>query len=108
MRPGIRYHPGLFWTSIAIAIIASWAALGIAFTLRDNNQRHLLLKRFGAGLVMGVAIAGMHYTGMSASIFRIGSICGVSNGGECELASLYRDRFDTVHPIGDFACLHTG
>src|SRR5580700_3000015 len=80
MQPGIRYRPGLFWTSIAIAIVASWAALWIAFTLRDNNQRHVLLKRFAAGLVMGVAIAGMHYTGMSAAIFRSGSICGVSNG----------------------------
>jgi diguanylate cyclase len=80
MQPEIRYRPGLFWTSIAIAIVASWTALWIAFTLRDNNQRHVLLKRFGAGLVMGVAIAGMHYTGMSAAIFRSGSICSVSNG----------------------------
>jgi diguanylate cyclase len=80
MQPGILYRPGLFWISIAIAIVASWAALWIAFTLRDNSQGHVLLKRFGAGLVMGVAIAGMHYTGMSAAIFRSGSICSISNG----------------------------
>jgi diguanylate cyclase (GGDEF)-like protein len=80
MQPGIRYSPGLFFTSIAIAIVASWVALWIAFTLRDSSQRNVLMKRFGAGLVMGVAIAGMHYTAMGAAIFRSGSICGVSNG----------------------------
>jgi diguanylate cyclase (GGDEF)-like protein len=80
MQPGIRYSPGLFFTSIAIAIVASWVALWIAFTLRDSSQRNVLMKRFGAGLVMGLAIAGMHYTAMGAAIFRSGSICGVSNG----------------------------
>jgi diguanylate cyclase (GGDEF)-like protein len=80
MQPRIRYSPGLFFTSIAIAIVASWVALWIAFTLRDSSQRNVLMKRFGAGLVMGLAIAGMHYTAMGAAIFRSGSICGVSNG----------------------------
>jgi diguanylate cyclase (GGDEF)-like protein len=80
MSPGITYEPGRFLASIGIAVVASWAALWIAFTLRDGSQRYVLLKRCGAGLVMGLAIAGMHYTGMSAAVFRSGSICGVSNG----------------------------
>jgi diguanylate cyclase (GGDEF)-like protein len=81
MQPAIIYSPGLFWTSIGIAMTASWAALWIAFTLRDGAQRYVLLKRCAAGLVMGLAIAGMHYTAMGAAVFRSGSICGVSNSG---------------------------
>lgn len=78
MRPEITYKPGLFWASVGIAIAASWAALWIAFTLRDGNQRYVLLKRCGAGLVMGLAIAGMHYTGMAAAMFHEGSVCGAA------------------------------
>ncbi|MBS1798227.1 MAG: EAL domain-containing protein [Acidobacteria bacterium] len=80
MHPAITYSPRLFWTSVAIAIVASWAALWIAFTLREGNHRYLLLKRCGAGFVMGVAIAGMHYTGMAAAMFHSGAMCEASNG----------------------------
>jgi diguanylate cyclase len=75
----VTYTPWLFVTSIGIAISASWAALWITFTLRDSTQHHVLIKRFGAGLVMGVAIAGMHYTGMSAAIFRACAGCRNTN-----------------------------
>ncbi len=80
MEPAIKYTPGLFVLSFVIAITASWAALWIAFTLRDGTQRHVLLKRFGAGLVMGLAIAGMHYTGMSAAVIRADAVCRNMNG----------------------------
>jgi diguanylate cyclase (GGDEF)-like protein len=80
MHPGITYRPLLFWISIAIAIVASWVALWIAFTLRDSSQRFVLLKRCAAGFVMGLAIAGMHYTGMGAAMFQHGATCGASNG----------------------------
>ena len=80
MQPGIVYAAGLFWASIAIAIAASWVALWIAFQLRDGKQQYVLVKRCGAGFVMGLAIAGMHYTGMAAANFPMGSMCGASNG----------------------------
>jgi diguanylate cyclase (GGDEF)-like protein len=80
MQPAITYSTGLFWTSIGIAIVASWAALWIAFTLREGNHSYLLLKRCGAGFVMGLAIAGMHYTAMGAAMFHGGAMCGTSNG----------------------------
>ena len=80
MQPEITYSTGLFWASIGIAIVASWAALWIAFTLREGNQRYLLLKRCGAGFVMGLAIAGMHYTAMRAAMFHGSSMCEASNG----------------------------
>src|ERR1700754_1738230 len=81
MEPGIRYQPGLFAASLAIAVAASIAALWIAHTLRDSNQRRIIVKRIGAAAVMGVAITGRHYTGMAAADFAPGAICGAVQGG---------------------------
>ena len=80
MQPGIHYRPGLFAASVAIAIAASMAALWIAHTLRDSRQHRVLIKRIGAACVMGVAITGMHYTGMAAADFLPGSVCGAARG----------------------------
>lgn len=75
MQPGIHYVPWLFVLSIGIAVAASGVALWIAFRLRRNMPRiHQL--RLGAAVVMGVAIAAMHYTGMAAAQFPLGSVCG--------------------------------
>jgi len=65
----LRYRPGLFSLSILIAIIASAAALWMAFALaRDNSKFHQLFM-IAAALIMGGAICGMHYTGMAAAVF---------------------------------------
>jgi diguanylate cyclase (GGDEF)-like protein len=80
MEPGIQYRPALFAGSIAFAIAASIAALWIAHTLRDARRRHLAMKRIAAAVVMGLAITGMHYTGMAAADFPVGSICGAARG----------------------------
>ncbi len=80
MQPDISYQPLLFITSIAIAIGASIAALWIAHTLRDEDQGHVVIKRLAAAGVMGVAITGMHYTGMAAARFVTGSICLAASG----------------------------
>ena len=80
MRPGIDYDPTLFLASVAIAIAASAAALWIAFSLRKNTP-HVKAARAGASVVMGVAIVGMHYTGMAAANFREGAICMAANEG---------------------------
>jgi diguanylate cyclase (GGDEF)-like protein len=79
MQPAIVYDPRLFAASIAIAVIASGAALWIAYTLSDANQTNVLVKRMGSALVMGIAITGMHYTGNAAAEFLPGSICGAAN-----------------------------
>jgi diguanylate cyclase (GGDEF)-like protein len=68
MTPGIRYNLPLFLLSVAIAVVASGAALWMAFHLR-RDDRHVRRLRFGAAVVMGLAIAGMHYTGMAAARF---------------------------------------
>jgi signal transduction histidine kinase len=75
MFPPIQYDPLLFALSVLIAIGASVAALWICFHLRSDQTTNLGLKQFGAALIMGVAIVGMHYTGMAAATFAPNSIC---------------------------------
>ncbi|MEO8626808.1 MAG: PAS domain-containing protein [Betaproteobacteria bacterium] len=75
ISPAIDYNLLLFAASIAIAIGAAVVALWIAFRLRSDSVAHVLPKRAGSALVMGVAIAGMHYTGMAAASFAGDSIC---------------------------------
>ncbi|MCW1243391.1 EAL domain-containing protein [Pseudomonas sp. SAICEU22] len=79
MQPGIDYDPTLFGASLLIAVVACAAALWIAFRLRQNTP-HVRLARAGAAVVMGVAIVGMHYTGMAAAQFSEGSFCGSLDG----------------------------
>lgn len=80
MQPGIDYDPTLFGTSLMIAVGASGAALWIAFRLRQHTP-YVRLIRGGAAVIMGIAIVGMHYTGMAAARFADGSFCGaVVNG----------------------------
>ena len=75
MSPPIRFDPLLYILSILIAIGASIVALWITFKLRTGKVANLELKRFLAAVVMGVAIVGMHYTGMAAANFASNSIC---------------------------------
>ncbi|QKJ36470.1 MULTISPECIES: putative bifunctional diguanylate cyclase/phosphodiesterase [Pseudomonas] len=79
MQPGIDYDPSLFGASLVIAVGASAAALWIAFRLRQNIP-HVRLARACAAVVMGLAIVGMHYTGMAAARFSDGSFCGALDG----------------------------
>jgi len=80
MLPGIDYDPTLFGASLLIAVGASAAALWIAFRLRTHTP-YIRQIRGLAAVVMGVAIVGMHYTGMAAANFPEGSFCGALGGG---------------------------
>ncbi|WP_448650991.1 putative bifunctional diguanylate cyclase/phosphodiesterase [Pseudomonas fluorescens] len=80
MTPGIDYDPTLFGASLLIAVVASGAALWIAFNLRRNTP-YVRLARGGAAVVMGIAIVGMHYTGMAAARFDDNSFCGAALTG---------------------------
>jgi NO-binding membrane sensor protein with MHYT domain len=62
MQAKITYDDTLFYASLAIAVVAATVALWLAFNLRGN------LQRFGSALVMGIAVCGMHYTGMYAVV----------------------------------------
>jgi len=60
MPAQIHWDSVIVWVSIAIAVVASIAALWMAFNLDARWQL------FVAALVAGVAVCGMHYTGMFA------------------------------------------
>ncbi|PTU32840.1 diguanylate cyclase domain-containing protein [Stenotrophobium rhamnosiphilum] len=77
MSPPIEYKADLFIASIAIAIGASFAALWISFQLRDQSFGGAIFRKLGSAVLMGLAITGMHYTGMAAAEFAPGSICSV-------------------------------
>jgi NO-binding membrane sensor protein with MHYT domain len=59
----LSYDPLFVALSLVIAIGASTAALWLAFRTTDLGQK------LAAAVVMGLAISGMHYTGMRAAIF---------------------------------------
>ncbi len=80
MDPAIVYSAPLVLASVAIAVAAAAGALWIAFRL-GNEPRHPRLVQLAAASLMGVAIAGMHYTGMAAANFPLGSVCGAAEGG---------------------------
>jgi diguanylate cyclase (GGDEF)-like protein len=75
MSPPIEYHPPLFISSVIIAILASLAALWIAFQLRHKQSGLVILAKLASAVLMGLAITGMHYTGMAAAEFAPGSVC---------------------------------
>jgi diguanylate cyclase (GGDEF)-like protein len=89
MSPPIEYHPPLFIASVIIAIVASLAALWIAFQLRHKHSGVALLTKLGSATIMGLAITGMHYTGMAAAQFAPDAIClAVDSTGGMNSAAL--------------------
>ncbi|WP_138752706.1 EAL domain-containing protein [Paenibacillus sinopodophylli] len=65
----ITYSPIIFIVSIVIAFGASIAALWLSFYFRRGDRKGGFWKKIGSGAIMGMAIAGMHYTGMMAANF---------------------------------------
>ncbi|WP_396586773.1 MHYT domain-containing protein [Bermanella sp. R86510] len=69
--PLLRYNLAMFALSIVVAItlamLSLWVRYGLAklWKQSDHDARATLI----ASIVMGVAIAGMHYTGMAAARF---------------------------------------
>jgi NO-binding membrane sensor protein with MHYT domain len=72
----ITYNDALVWLSIGIAIVAATAALWFT-VLFDSVGLRLV-----AGLVMGIAVTGMHYTGMAAVEVNINPSAPAPNGAE--------------------------
>lgn len=72
----LQVEPAIVWDmrwvalSVVIALLASLAALWLTFRLR-RDAAQVALMRAGAAVLMGVAIAGMHYTGMKAAQFPV-------------------------------------
>jgi PAS domain S-box-containing protein len=72
LSPGIQYDPVLFVASILVAMGAATAALWIAFQLARHRS---VSANFGAALVMGAAVTGMHFTAVAAANFPAGAVC---------------------------------
>ena len=68
--PGyITYDPFLVSLSVAIAVFCAFVALVLALRFRDARTRQAAWAMAGSGVVMGFAIAGLHYTAMAAASF---------------------------------------
>lgn len=65
----MTYIIDLVLLSIGIAIVVSIIALWIAYHLRGDKTKPPLWQKMISAIVMGFAIAGMHYTGMAATVF---------------------------------------
>jgi two-component system sensor histidine kinase/response regulator len=73
----VLYRPGPFLLSIVNAIVCSSVALWLVFWL----DRTSFVNKALSALVMGVAICGMHYTGMYAAVcVSTGAGAGASSG----------------------------
>jgi len=76
----IRYRPGIFCLSILVAVIAATAALWLSVYSDKGTYAKRIRLKLGSALIMGVAIAGMHYTGMAAAVFsNSGDMVGILN-----------------------------
>jgi NO-binding membrane sensor protein with MHYT domain len=71
----IEYDAARVLGSIVIAVVACTAALWAALYVRGS------LATVGAALVMGLAVSGMHYTGMSAVTMLLGPQDGAPPSG---------------------------
>ncbi len=67
----VHYNLQLVALSILIAIAASVTALWLSHRMRSETPGHSILPKIGAAVIMGSAIAGMHYTGMTAASFQL-------------------------------------
>lgn len=72
MPDSMHYNMPLFVLSVVIAIVAGTAALWAGTRVRSVRAT------IGASLIMGVAVSGMHYTGMAAMHLSPGSMPSMS------------------------------
>ncbi|CAN5751569.1 bifunctional diguanylate cyclase/phosphodiesterase [soil metagenome] len=79
VAPGIVWDYRLVAASVVIAVTASGTALAIFFWLRKVSESRGALMQVLAALVVGLAISGMHYTGMAAASFPEGAVCLSAN-----------------------------
>ena len=75
----LQYDVGTVALSVVIAIVAATAALWAAVAIRG------FMTSLGASLVMGVAVSGMHYTGMAAVSVHLHGATGTPGGRRLRL-----------------------
>jgi NO-binding membrane sensor protein with MHYT domain len=72
MPDAVHYNATLVALSVVIAVVAGTAALWAGTRVRG------VLSTIAASLIMGVAVSGMHYTGMAAMRVTSGSMSAMS------------------------------
>jgi len=73
MGGNVIYNPTLVAASVAIAVVVSFAALNVTRRLVDSStERSYWFRKSAAALLLGLAVVGMHYTGMAAATFTSG------------------------------------
>ena len=73
MSGTVTYDPDIVALSVAIAVIVSFVALTVTRSLvSSSTQRRYWIKKSAASLLLGLAVVGMHYTGMAAAMFTPG------------------------------------
>jgi diguanylate cyclase len=71
MNAEINYNPVLWTLSAVIAFVASVVALYLlSFVSQNYKTSKIWLVKLGSAVLMGIAISGMHYTGMSAASYK--------------------------------------
>ncbi|WP_296942280.1 MHYT domain-containing protein [uncultured Massilia sp.] len=65
----LRYDPLTFGLSIVVAVVLATLALWVRFGVSHLRRVRPSLRLLAAGIAMGCAISGMHYTGMAAARF---------------------------------------
>ena len=78
----LSYDPLWFALSVIIAIGTATAALWLAFRTTDPGQK------LAAAIVLGLAISGMHYTGMRAAVFTADATMGAHGGATLDRTTL--------------------
>lgn len=86
----IRYLPNIFFLSIMVAIIASLGAILLALKSSRAVQKYKNRIKTVSAIIMGIAICGMHYTAMAASVFTplCNPVYGVNQGLDPEILSM--------------------
>jgi two-component system, sensor histidine kinase and response regulator len=64
----LRFDPGLVAVSVIVAVVLAFISLEVRFRLRSYWSSDTLATLIAA-LIMGLAVAGMHYTAMRAAEF---------------------------------------
>ena len=76
MRMPATLHYDLRWVAVSVLFAVGAATTALFLASRNNDIR----QRSGAAAVMGVAIAGMHFSGMRAASFAVSSDTDLSAG----------------------------
>jgi two-component system sensor histidine kinase/response regulator len=85
MNAMCHYNVGMVLASVAIAFVVSIVALLLTFHFRLTKGFHG--RKLASAIVMGLAVAGMHYTGMASVTFTAAPLTG-STAYAVEVSSL--------------------